>query len=1085
MVDPMRLAARLFVLLTSIGATCVLGHAEDLACDDDSAKRERARSTTASLDKLAAEYPQQILPLVLRHCGKCHSNGEKKGDLDLGRFKTIADVRRHSRVWQKVLRRLRDGEMPPKNSPQPSPADRKRLVEWSQKYLLADARDRAGDPGLVLMRRLTKPEYNYSIRDLTGVDLRPAKKFPEDSVAGEGFANTGESLFMAPDLLPRYLDAARQVSAHAVLTPSGIRFSPSIDPHDWIAEAAQRIKDFYAQFTNQEGRLPLTDYLETTLRFRDRDLSVELTLEEFAAQRELTAGPALSPLYLRLLWESLNDPQGTGEVAEVARQWRATKTIVVKGAQDAVMQIEAANSSDPADSTTFQHAPIPGVFGNPGPYGFSNVTGKTADAGFIWNPGSHFVVDFGKPKQIKQVRLWSGYGGGVRGANMQVAYADAPDGRYTVPAGGDFNYLTSSGGGVLQDGKPSPDFSGSYHYEFEPVTARYWRVSMVSVTSGHMPRTTTIAFGPMPDLVAPGLTGAIASRQSQLWKFNKQANHLIGSLGLFGSHVIPLTDESGKPKLDADAYSSFARLFPLAVCFAPVIPVNRDVTVELSLREDEALSRLVLDENERGQLDRLWDELHYLSREPVEVLYNTRQFIGFQPADRIENTNKFAELIPSLQERATAFDQSVPAAEPRQLSAVIELAARAWRRPLSTIETDDLTGLYRLLRRKQALPHDAAIRTVITRVLVSPHFLYRIERPAPGERAVTLSGWELASRLSYFLWSSMPDNSLRTSARTGQLPDADVITAQVSRMLKHAKAQALATEFAGQWLQFRGFDQYDGKSETRFPMFTPELRVAMNREATEFVSEIVRNDRSILEFLRADHTFLNDRLASHYGIPNVDGPEFRRVDGVARLGRGGVMAMGSVLTKQSGALRTSPVLRGTWVVETLLGRRIPNPPDNIPQLNEDEVNKNGLTMRQQLERHRADATCATCHAKIDPYGFALEAYDPIGRLRERDLNGNPIDARAEPQDEEAFEGLTGLQSYLLKHRDEFTRQFCRKLTGYALGRAVELSDEPLLDAMQTHLKKHDYRFSIAVQTLVNSRQFRQHRGQNDPGETAP
>ena len=195
--------------------------------------------------------------------------------------------------------------------------------------------------------------------------------------------------------------------------------------------------------------------------------------------------------------------------------------------------------------------------------------------------------------------------------------------------------------------------------------------------------------------------------------------------------------------------------------------------------------------------------------------------------------------------------------------------------------------------------------------------------------------------------------------------------------------------------------------------------------------------------------------------------------------------MGSVLTKQSGALRTSPVLRGTWVVETLLGRRIPNPPDNIPQLDEDEVNKDGLTMRQQLERHRADATCATCHTKIDPYGFALEAYDPIGRLRERDLNGNPIDARAEPQDEEAFEGLTGLQSYLLKHRDEFTRQFCRKLTGYALGRAVELSDEPLLDAMQTHLKKHDYRFSIAVQTLVNSRQFRQHRGQNDPGETAP
>jgi len=1076
---------RVCLLLSLLVCGCGFEQAEGPVVGSSVAELETPASADGSLGRLAEEYPERILPLVQKHCLKCHSAEKKKGGLDLARFRTVADVRSHARTWQKVLRRLRDGEMPPKNSPQPSSADRKRLIEWSESYLLADARDRAGDPGLVLMRRLTKAEYNYSVRDLTGVDLRPAKRFLEDSVAGEGFANTGESLFMAPDLLPKYLDAARQVSAHAVLTPTGIRFSPSSDRHDWIAEAAQRIKDFYSRYTDRKGRLPLVDYLKATLRYRDRDPVTDLSLEEFAAQQELAAGRTLSPKYLGLLWESLNVLSPEGEMAEVVRQWRDAKTIVVKGVHDSATRIEEASSSNPGDPKTFQHPPVPGSFGHPGPYGVRNVTGKNVDAGFIWNPGSHFVVDFGKAKQIRQVRLWSGYGGGPRGANLQVAYSNEPGGPFTVPEGGTFHYLTSSGGGVLENGEASPDFTGSYHYEFQPATARYWRIVLVGVTSGHMPRTTTIQFGPMPDLVAPGLVGTISSRQARLWKFNRQTNHLIGSLGLFGPHVIPLTDKSGKPKRDSDTYSSFARLFPQAVCFAPVIPVNTDVTVELFLREDEPLSRLVLDEKEHRQLDRLWGELHYLSREPVEVLYNTQEFIGFQPADRIENTNKFAKLIPSLQAKAKAFEKLSSAADPAQLKAVIELAARAWRRSLSEAETGDLRELYQRLRRKQELSHDAAIRTMITRVLVSPNFLYRIERSAPGEQAVALSGWELASRLSYFLWSSMPDDQLRTAARNGRLQDEDVLTAEASRMRKNSKARALATEFAGQWLQFRGFDKYHGKSETRFPTFTAKLRMAMNREATEFVSEIIRTDRSILEFLQADYTYLNDELAVHYGIPNVDGPEFRRVTGVGRFGRGGIATMGSVLTKQAGALRTSPVLRGTWVVESLLGRRIPNPPENIPQLDEDEVNKDGLTMRQQLERHRGDATCASCHEKIDPYGFALEAYDPIGRFRERDLNGNPIDARAEPQDADAFEGLTGLQSYLLEHQDEFTKQFCRKLAGYALGRSVELSDEPLLAEMQARLKKHDHRFSAALLTLVKSRQFRRHRGQNDPRETSP
>jgi hypothetical protein len=303
-------------------------------------------------------------------------------------------------------------------------------------------------------------------------------------------------------------------------------------------------------------------------------------------------------------------------------------------------------------------------------------------------------------------------------------------------------------------------------------------------------------------------------------------------------------------------------------------------------------------------------------------------------------------------------------------------------------------------------------------------------------------------------------------------------------MLSDPRARALAIEFAGQWLQFRAFDQYEGKSESRFPEFTADLRSAMGQEAADFIMEIIRNDRSVLDILQADYTFLNDELAAHYKIPNVEGSSFRLVEGVSQFGRGGIVAMGSVLTKQSGALRTSPVLRGTWVVETLLGREIPNPPDDVPQLASDEVDKDRLTMRQRLERHRSDAACATCHAKIDPYGFALEAYDPIGRLRDEDLLGNSIDAHAEQKNGKSFEGLRGLQTYLLENQDEFIKQFCQKLLGYALGRAVELSDEPLLADMQMQLAQNGYRFSAAVMPIVKSRQFRRHRSRNHPLETS-
>jgi hypothetical protein len=253
----------------------------------------------------------------------------------------------------------------------------------------------------------------------------------------------------------------------------------------------------------------------------------------------------------------------------------------------------------------------------------------------------------------------------------------------------------------------------------------------------------------------------------------------------------------------------------------------------------------------------------------------------------------------------------------------------------------------------------------------------------------------------------------------------------------------------------------------------------MYEETQRFFTDLFQRDGSVREILDADHTFLNEALARHYGIPGVTGPEWRRVDGVKKHGRGGILAQATTLAKQSGASRTSPILRGNWVSEVLLGEKLPRPPKGVPQLPEDEVATAGLTVRQLVEKHSSDPKCAVCHRRIDAYGFALEAFDAIGRRRDRDLANRPIDVKTRTMDGVPLDGLDGLRGYLLTQRGEqLTRHFCRKLLGYALGRGVQLSDEPLLDEMQAALAKPGAGVGAAVETIVRSRPFREIRGRD-------
>jgi hypothetical protein len=521
------------------------------------------------------------------------------------------------------------------------------------------------------------------------------------------------------------------------------------------------------------------------------------------------------------------------------------------------------------------------------------------------------------------------------------------------------------------------------------------------------------------------------------------------------------------------ALDDFRAVFPAALCYTKIVPVDEVITLLLYYREDDQLVRLMLDDAQKAKLDRLWDELHYVSGDALQLVDAFEQIWQFATQDG--DPTVLEPMRVPIKEHAAAYRQRLLDTEPQHLEAVLDFAASAFRRPLSEAEKNDLRALYQKLRSED-VSHAEAIRLTLARIFLAPAFLYRAETPPPGTGQGPVTDLELATRLSYFLWSSAPDAELRAVAESGKLHDSEELRRQTQRLLRDARIRRLATEFGCSWLHIRGFDEMNEKSEQQFPTFT-SLRGDMYEESVRFFTELFQGNRPVSNLLDADYTFLNEPLAKHYGIPGVSGAEWRRVDGVKKYERGGILALATTLSKQSGASRTSPILRGSWVAETLLGDRLPKPPKDVPRLPEEEATET-LTVRQLTEKHTSDPRCAGCHARFDSLGFALENFDAIGRWREKDLGSRLIDARAHTADGADLDGFTGLRNYLLGTRhDAFVHQFCRKLLGYALGRTVQLSDEPLLKDIQTHLAGDDHMDSI-VEMIVQSRQFREIRGKD-------
>ncbi len=574
---------------------------------------------------------------------------------------------------------------------------------------------------------------------------------------------------------------------------------------------------------------------------------------------------------------------------------------------------------------------------------------------------------------------------------------------------------------------------------------------------------------------SPGLAAGVVSEQGGKSTWSDGERPVVSD-----SPIIVMDGSAARKRIES-ALDVFRQLFPAALCYTKIVPVDEVVTLTLYYREDDALRRLMLDEQETAQLERLWAELHYTSHDALKLVDAFEQL--WQYATQDADPSAFTPMREPIKQRAEEFKKLLVDTQPKHLDAVLKFADGAYRRPVADAENEELRGLYRKLRAEE-IPHDQAIRLTLARTLVAPAFLYRAEKPGSGDKSGPVTDSELATRLSYFLWSSTPDAELRAVAASGKLRKPDMLASQTRRMLKDERTRRLATEFACAWLHIYDFDELGEKSDRHFPTFTG-LRGAMYEETIRFFTDLFQNDGSVLNILDADYTFLNADLAKHYGIANVKfsgSNDWRRVDGVKKFSRGGILAQATTLAKQSGASRTSPILRGNWLCEVLLGEKLPRPPKGVPQLPEDEATET-LTMRQLTEKHSSDPKCIGCHRRIDAYGYSLEAYDAIGRFRERDVGGRNIDVKAKVMDGSEIDGLEGLRRYLLTtRRDAFLKQFCRKLLGYSLGRGVLLSDAPLITEMREQLKKHDYKISAAIEPIVRSKQFREIRGKEMTSE---
>lgn len=958
-----------------------------------------------------------------RACFDCHGKTAPEAELDLSSFADETAATTNHRLWEKVQRVVENGEMPPKSSGKISSEDQKQLLGWIDAALDRVARANAGDPGRVTLRRLTNTEYDNTLRDLTGIDLGLAKSFVKDNGGGEGFTNTGDVLFVSPEQLEKYLQAAREVAARASVLPgSGIRFQSEPvglrSPASVSTELNARVRSWYYDRLGPllpEGKddLRADEYLLACWRHHHKqgelpELAKAAGLESafLAHWWVFLQKETKNPFLRRILdpWRQLPGPDREAEVnqqcaviAEEMKLWMGEWQDANKAARTApddafFLCITDANDGDRGDVVQWLNAEV-----------------------FLSDDRKHPKPLFDYvAKKIGEVEKQILAGGGDA-AKLKQQLADLQ--------------AVAKLRGTNVDGKPGPD--GGFTVR-APST-----VKMVLPAEVGLLRASTKLDADHPD-------AKVASIQAKIFcgKSPPELPPLLGGVR------VQAFDKS-------ETWANFQRAIK---SYHSVFPGSRS-----------------------GRLDEAGFSLREGKSIPIGIYFLT-------PDELAEHLPAHEKPVPrqiandmrlfQLQTQNLLRSDKVKIWDDLMVGHLAAFASRAYRRPLTEAQIAQLREQY-LAAFVQTENREEAAREVIARTLVSAPFLFKTEPPQAAESITPLDPYELAARLSYFLWASIPDEPLTAAAADGSLLQHAVLESQVKRMLADPKAASLGDEFFGQWLGFRDFRQFGVIDRKLFPAFDDELREAMHQEVSRFFTELVTGDAPLTDVLHGNYTFLNRKLAKHYGVPDfpfeMSDAEFVRYEIGAP--RGGILGMGAILAATAFPDRASPVRRGNWIVKTVLGIDTPPAPADVPDLAEDGL-VGKLSLRDRLEKHRDSEACQGCHSRIDPPGFALQNFDAIGKWLDADAEGRPIDATASLANGTEFTGPAGLKGHLTDNQKLFVHQFCKKLLGYALGREVAISDRPLLERMEYDLAAADYRLSSAVRNVVLSPQFLNRRNEN-------
>jgi mono/diheme cytochrome c family protein len=1016
-------------------------------------------------------YPEKVHQFLSNHCFSCHGNEKHKGDINYEIESKREEIIKNYRLWESAAEQIEIGEMPPKKKPQPTTEEKQVFTSWLRGVLKEAADKNANDPGQVVMRRLNRQELENTLRDLTGLGFELSDKLPSDGGGGEGFTNMGAALFTSPNHLEAYLELFEDVANKAAVLPeTGLQFydQPLGERnHASIKSEIERsLRQKYETIVSPLmpetfEELKHKEYITAAWMYKNKDVFKVKTVEECAKAFEV------HPIYLSNWIRYLDSTKPKSRYLDFERvPFRALPKATSADLSQIPPEVTKTIDKIVEDRRQWYKAQRPQQDSNAYQLYWKklklkpemkHITLLTTDAGdgtagdvMIWkNPKIK--------KKIKQKPWWR----------------EMPLKQYTQECIAELEQ------------KPKTPELDKYIVYLKKQVEKFGK----SIHAGMKIDPNDIAIQGNDKIVFPlhGVDGWFEAR-SIMWTDHPELKRASAQAAMLPhAHwgdvpdLVPgfiiVYDDRGEsrhgiwkefaPMREIFGDQKFRRMFKVQDNYHK----KETLPIVYYMSREQVMSMLPKSEKDFFEAMHQDYEL-YNKSDPSHLAWRISR--APRHKDGSPNFEAYTEKQKKDYDGVVGWTSKYRRQiESKVLQKLMSFAEQAWRRPLSDLEKKELSDKY-MTELGKGVNTESASRILLQRIFLSPNFLFKVEKvQSKDEHPVTQM--ELATRMSYALWASKPDSLLLDIAKQGKLKDLNTYEQQVLRMLKDPKAKGLAEQFVGEWLELKEFSKYEGLDKKAYPKVTQEIKTLMEEESNQFFYNFIREDRSIMELFTADYTYLNEKLARYYGIPNIKGDHFRKVK-VSQHHRGGLLGMGSMLIRTSYPLRTSPVLRGTFVLENVIGHHLPAPPDNVPELEQAaKQSDKPLTVRNMLKIHRDNENCASCHDKIDPLGFALENFGPDALFRTKDAGG-PIDSSVMMKGIKPFGGLGGLKQYLKTEQDRLLKQICRKFLGYVLGREVQIGDRAVLDKMITSLKQNDLKFSAMVRTLFNSKVFQFRRG---------